>query len=209
MALASANQTIRGLRRIGILALGLMSTKAMEYWYDFTVYPSLIANYGLLYGWIYAASGATILCLGMLWFYNLTKQDWLFIETIKRVRDGRKVGRIRMFFRNLANRGDVAAFIFLCLWKDALIITVYMRRGVGNYTMTARDWKIFWTATIATNVWWGLLVFGVMEGFKRWLAPLIHPTVLYWIYVVIDTIEAFNGWLVSLLPSFPLTWFGL
>jgi len=205
MALKSVNQTIRWLQRIGILVLGLSANKAIVYWYDFTVYPDLIASYGLVRGWLYAAVGSVVLCLGSLWFYNLTKQDWLFLETFKEVRDGHAVGRIRKFFQDLAHRGDALAFFFLCLWQDAFIITVYMRKGSGNYAMTARDWKIFWASTLITEIWWGLIVFGVMETFKRWLTPFAPD----WLYLVINAVEAFNRWIASFIPSFILNWLGL
>ncbi|MDP1690247.1 MAG: hypothetical protein Q8L52_03540 [bacterium] len=204
MALISANQAIRWVQRIGILALGLTANKAMVYWYDFTVYPSLIANYGLIHGWLYAAVGSVGLCLGTLWFYNLTKQDWLLLETLKHVRDGQAMGRIRRFFHNLANRGDAFAFFFLCVWHDAFIATVYMRKGAGNYTMTTRDWKIFWASTLVSEIWWGLVVFGVIESFRNWLAPFAPD----WLYLAINTVEAFNRWLASFVPPLILNWLG-
>ncbi|MCR4276457.1 MAG: hypothetical protein NUV90_03665, partial [Candidatus Parcubacteria bacterium] len=132
MALKSVNQAIRWLQRIGILALGLTANNAMVYWWDFTVYPSLIDKYGLIQGWLYAAGGSILLCLGTLWFYNLTKQDWLLIETAKHVRDGKAAWKIRKFFQGLANRGDALAFFLISIWKDSFITTVYMRKGVGN-----------------------------------------------------------------------------
>lgn len=205
MALKSVNQAIRWLQRIGIFILGFTADKAMVYWYDFTVYPSLIANYGLVRGWLYAAAGSIVLCLGTLWFYNLTKQDWLFLETVKEVRDGQAFWRIRKFFQDLAHRGDALAFVLLCLFKDAFIATVYMRKGAGNYAMTARDWKIFWASTLVSEVWWGLLVFGVIESFRNWLAPYIPD----WLYLAINAVEAFNRWLASFVPSFILNWIGL
>lgn len=204
MALNSANQPIRWVQRIGIFILGFTANKAMVYWYDFTVYPSFIVNYGLVQGWLYAAAGSTILCLATLWFYNLTKQDWLLLEAAKEIRDGQAFGKIRKFFRILLHRGDALAFILLSLSKDAFIATVYMRKGNGNYAMTARDWEIFWSSTLVSEVWWGLLVFGATEGFKNWLAPHVPD----WLHLAIGAVGAFNGWLVSFVPSYALNWFG-
>lgn len=181
MALKSANQTIRLLQRIGILALGLTANTAMVYGYDFIVYPYLIVTHGLFLGWIYATIGSIVLCLGTLWFYDLTKQDWLGIETIKLIRDEPANGRIRKFFHSVVSRGDALAFLLLSLKYDPFITTVYMRHGSGNHTMTARDWKIFWAGAVVSNVWWGAVVFGAIEIFRKWLAPLMNPALLNWL----------------------------
>ncbi len=180
MALKSANKTIRWLQRIGILALGLTVNEVMVYGYDFVIYPYLIVTYGLFLGWTYAVIGSIVLCLGTLWFYDVTKQDWLGIETIKLVRDGEAKGRIRKFFQDLANKGDTLTFFFLSLRYDPFITTVYMRRGSGNHVMSARDWKIFWAGIVVSNAWWGIVVFGAIEIFRKWLAPVISPSILNW-----------------------------
>lgn len=180
MALKSADQAIRWLQRIGILVLGLTANAAMVYGYDFVVYPYLIVTHGLLLGWTYAVIGSIVLCLGTLWFYDVTKQDWLGIEAIKLIRDEPANGRIRKFFHRVANRGDALAFVFLSLKYDPFITTVYMRKGSGNHTMTARDWKIFWASMVVSNAWWGTLVFGAIEVFRKWVAPIIPPSILNW-----------------------------
>lgn len=180
MALTSANQPIRWVQRIGILVLGHTVNFATVYGYDFIVYPYLIVTFGLALGWAYAVIGSIALCLGTIWFYDRTKQDWLGIETIKLVRDGQATGVFGKFFWQLANKGDTIAFLILCLRFDPFIITAYMRKGSGNYTMSARDWKIFWTSMVVCNVWWGLIVFGAIEVFNTWLAPYVPTSALHW-----------------------------
>jgi len=172
---------IRWGQRIGILALGLTTNAAMVYGYDFFVYPYLIATYGFWLGLFYAIPGSTVLCLLSLWFYNVTKQDWLGIETIKRLRDESAKGKIRKFLHRIANKGDILSFLFLSLRHDAFIVTVYMRRGNGNYSMSVRDWKIFWASMLVADVWWGLLVFGAIEAFREWLMPFVPSSILNWL----------------------------
>jgi hypothetical protein len=152
----------------------------MVYSYDFVVYPYLIIAYGLLLGWIYGVIGSIVLCLLTLWFYDVTKQDWLGIETIKLVRDGEAKGRSRKFFQRLAKKGDIATFLFLSLRHDPFITTVYMRRGSGNHVMSARDWKIFWAGIAVSNLWWGMVVFSAIEIFNKWLSPFVPPSVINW-----------------------------
>ena len=163
-----ADQPIRWWRRVGVWVLGLTVNKVMEYGYNFGVYPKLIGHYGLTLGWTLAVIGSILLCLGTLWFYDVTKTDWIILETAKQMRDDPAVGRFRKFFKQIANRGDWIAFMFLSTVKDAFITTVYMRRGSGNYTMTNRDWKIFWASIAVSNLWWGLAVFGVLKALQEW-----------------------------------------
>jgi len=172
MALNSADQGIRWQKRLGILILGLTVNEAMVLGYDFVVYPFLIVHYGLVWGWMLAVEGSIVLCLATLMFYDMTKQDWLGIETIKTVRDGEAKGKVRKFFRILLDRSDMFAFFFLSIRYDPFITTVYMRRG-SSFTMTARDWKIFWAGIVVSNLWWGLVVFGAIEAFRKWIAPLL------------------------------------
>lgn len=160
-------------KRISILALGLTVNSALVVGYDWVVYPYLIATFGLLLGWLYALLGSIVLCLGSLWFYDLTQQDWLGIETLKALRDAPAAGRMRRVLHTVANRGDALAFLLLCVKYDPFITTVYMRRGRGNHTMAARDWKIFWLSVVVANLWWGLFVFGVIHLCTQWLKPLI------------------------------------
>ncbi|MFA5997908.1 MAG: hypothetical protein WC814_00710 [Candidatus Paceibacterota bacterium] len=165
------SQPTRLHKRIGILILGHLGNFLMVYGYDFVVYPYLLVTFGFLLGWLYAVIGSIVLCLGTLWFYDVTKQDWLGIETIKLLRDEQAVGRARKLFQRIITKSDVLAFLLLSIKYDPFIVTVYMRRGSGNHVMSARDWKVFWASIVVTNVWWGLAIFGVIEIFERWLMP--------------------------------------
>lgn len=180
MALKPANQPIRWKERVGILILGITANSVMAYGYDFIIYPYLIITYGLLLGWLYATAGSIVLCLGTLWFYDHTKRDWLGIETIKLIRDEQGTGKVRKFFQRIASKGDMLAFFLLSFRYDPVITTVYLRRGSGNHLMTARDWKIFWASIVVSNAWWGMMVFGAIEIFKKWLAPFLS-SFLYWL----------------------------
>ena len=168
-------------RRVGVLVLGLSVNTATVIGYDWVVYPYFIWTFGVGPGFLLGIAGSIVLCLGSLWFYDLTREDWLGIETVKALRDVPVKGRIRRFFRRVATRGDPLAFLFLCLKYDAFITTVYMRRR-GSHRMTPRDWKIFWGSMLLSNLWWALVVFGAMETFKG-VAPSVFA-VLQWLGLV-------------------------
>lgn len=175
MELNTANRPIRWKERIGILILGLAGNAVMVYGYNFLVYPWLMGHFGFVMGWFYAVLGSIILCLATLWFYDVTKQDWLGIETIKLIRDKPPSDRMGKFFYDITNKSDVVAFIFLSIKYDPFITVVYMRRGSGNHEMSARDWKIFWAGVVVSNAWWGILMIGALTGLEKWLpAPIFN-----------------------------------
>lgn len=163
----------RAGKKAALWTIGHTIDTAMSYGYDFIAYPYLILTFGLGLGWLYATLGSIILCLGTLWVYDYTKQDWLGIETIKLLRDEPAKGGLRAFLKRLMDKSDYLAFVALSIHYDPFIVTVYMRRGSGNHTMGKRDWKIFWTSVIVANAWWGLVVFGVLEAAQHWLLPLL------------------------------------
>lgn len=158
-------------KKVGILTAGHIANFFMTYGYDFVVYPYLFLTFGTTLGWLYATLGSILLCLGTLWFYDYTKQDWLGIEMIKLLRDEAPAHPVRSFFHHLMNKGDLVAFLLLSIKYDPFIVTVYMRRGSSNHVMTSRDWKIFWGSVIVSNLWWGSVIFGVIEIVQRWLMP--------------------------------------
>ena len=158
-------------KKLGLWTVGHTVDFFMTWGYDLVIYPYLFLTFGTFLGWIYATIGSILLCLGTLWFYDYTKQDWLGIETIKLLRDEPGTHPIRTFFHRLMNKGDALAFIALSIHYDPFIVTVYMRRGSGNHLMSGRDWKIFWASVVVANLWWGLVVFGAIELVRNWLLP--------------------------------------
>ena len=103
--------------------------------------------------------------------YDWSKTDWLLIETLKGLREDQSPGRWKQFIRKLLRKSDVLAFFVLC-FDDPITVTLYLRHGSHQYNgMSARDWKIFFAATVVANLYWIIGWSAVIEGAK-WLISL-------------------------------------
>ena len=175
MALKSANQPIRWKERIGILAIGHGFKQAEEFFFDYLLYPGVIAWPGAILGGLVMTVVAALACYLYIQLYDWAKKDWLGLELLKGMRDGEeKQNRITRFFQRVIRRGDWLAFLVLSCQTDAFMTTVYMRRGANEYNgMSGRDWRIFWGSIVVSNLWWATLMTFVVEGvrhFLNWLA---------------------------------------
>ncbi|MDO8569379.1 MAG: hypothetical protein Q7R89_01175 [bacterium] len=129
--------------------------------FDLALYPAVIWYLGLFYGAGIMWFLSLVVCYLTLLFYDWCKIDWLGIESIKEVREGREEkGLFHRLMSWVLNRGDLAVFLFVSVKWDPFICVVYMRRGAHEYNgMTRRDWQIFAASVVLSNAWWTMVVF--------------------------------------------------
>lgn len=174
--------TIGGQRVIGVsqasmwiraaeLAAGFCSNTALNFVWDWLLYPFVIFKYGPLWGGLAMSLASFAACIGLLGLYDLLKRDWLGIEAVKTLRDGVAHGRIRRAIASILRWGDIPAFIALSLYFDPFITVAYLRRqqfgGMGR-----REWGIFIASwAVANGVWIVVCFLGVrgLQGLWRLL----------------------------------------
>ena len=174
MALKSANQPIRWKERIGTVVIGHSVKQAEEYFFSYIAYPAAIAYFGSVVGGVLMTTLSAFVCYLYLVFYDWAKKDWFGFEAIKEIRDGESTqGRLAKWGQAFARKGDLAAFVFWSSVSDPFMTTLYLRKGAGNYNgMSRRDWAIFWSSVLVSNVGWTLIVFAVVELFRAVLKIL-------------------------------------
>jgi hypothetical protein len=154
------------------LAVGLTTNQAIDYLFNFVLYPLVIYHFGLLVGGLVMMLLSFVACLLSLWFYDWSKRDWLGIEAIKGLKDyegSKSLGRLSGW---LLRKSDPVVFLFLSLKYDPFITTAYLRHGAFN-GMSRRDWRIFLGSTVVANVYWTLACFmgiSLVEWVWGWLA---------------------------------------
>lgn len=153
----------------GRLFTGLAMKKLMEWAFDYVLYPFTLAYVGYLWGSIIMIALAVIVNYLIIRAYDWAEVDWLFIEEIKRIRDGEDVQLtgILKWFKPLLKKGDVVAFFVLCA-DDPVTATLYLRKGSHLYNgLNSREWFIFWAANVVSNLYWIGAIILTLESFKH------------------------------------------
>lgn len=146
--------------------IGVMSYKAVDYTFDYALYPWVIYQLGLLYGGLVMAVLSLLSCLLNLRVYDWLKRDWLGIERVKAMRIYTGASRTRRLIAWLLTRSDVAAFVVLSVRFDPFITTAFLRHGSYN-GLSRRDWRIFCGSVILSNASWAVVCWGGVEALKK------------------------------------------
>ena len=147
--------------KIGILTLGiLVKSFIFGYFFDYLLYPFVIWKKGLIKGGLMMTVLAGLVYYLLLIFYDWSRRDWLGIEAIKGLKDYNGNSKIRRFTSWILRKSDIVVLLFLSIKYDAFIITAYMRHGNHQYNgLARRDWKIFFSSLIISNIYWSLAAF--------------------------------------------------
>ena len=148
---------------------GLLLKHSINEPFDLILYPAVLLWLGNIWGGLVMTALSVVLNVIIIRAYDWSKTDWLLIETLKGVRDEAvSVGKRKRLIRRLLQKSDTLAFFILCL-DDPITATLYLRKGSHQYNgMSARDWKIFFAATIVANLYWIIGIASVIEVVK-WL----------------------------------------
>jgi hypothetical protein len=178
----------------GRFAGGILMKKSMEWVFDYGLYPFTLVYLGYLWGGIAMVVLATIINYYIIKAYDWAEVDWLFIEEIKKIRDGEdvKLTGILKWLKPLLKKGDVLAFFVLCA-DDPVTAVLYLRKGSHLYNgLNGREWRIFWAANIVANLYWIGAIAVALESSTYWLRPLVKG------------VESLVQWVGPFIPSFEL-----
>jgi len=158
---------IRLVERIGTLTAG-HSFKFFEgLAIDKFLYPGVIASMGPLDGGLIMLAFTFVENLFLIWVYDQTKRDWFGFEALKKSIARQEEKERKWLVRFV--RGT--KFFFLTFASDSFFTTLSLRKGIETYDgLKARDWLIYVSSTILSNLSWLLVISGLLEVF-RWLMP--------------------------------------
>jgi hypothetical protein len=143
-------------KRLATLAVGLTGNWAINYGFDFVLYPFMLYTFGTVTGWAIMVALSLAFSLVTVWFYDWSKKDWLGIELAKSLRDEGKLGKLTAW---ALQKSDPIMLVILSVQFEPVITTLYMRRGVGQYNgFSRRDWTNFSLSMLVANLYWGLVV---------------------------------------------------
>jgi len=176
--------------KIGILGIGHAANALMVYGFDYLLYPYIVIKCGMVRGGVIMAFLAFVSCWLTMLFYDATKKDWLGIEMLKEAKTYKGTSKIRRWVANIINRSEILTIILLSIQFDAFVATAYMRRGVGKFNgMGKRDWIIFLTSWVISNVYWTVAsFFGATMIIRFWNVFLKIGSIALRIFILLGAL---------------------
>jgi len=158
--------------RTAELATGLATSAAINWAFDWLLYPYAIFKLGLVWGGVAMSVASFLSCILVLWLYDLLKRDWLGIEAIKRLRDTDGQTRLRGLLSRMLRRSNAVAFLVLSIQFDPFITVAYLRHGRFD-GLSRRDWRIFLGSWAVGNGSWIMACFLGVSALT-WLWQFVH-----------------------------------
>lgn len=151
--------------RLRLWIAGIGSYYIFTYLYDYVVVSFLLIYLGFIQGVIVVMVLSILIDLGTLRFYDWLKKDWLALETLKDLQHKKNfIGKLLNFVHD---KGAFITIVVLSLTSNAFIVTAYMRKGSFQYNgLTKRDWGVFLSSSLLTNLYWVFLIAGGIEIVK-------------------------------------------
>jgi hypothetical protein len=160
-------------RRLGLLASGLVLKKAMDYLFDYGVYPVALLAFGTVAGGLLMTAISVVMNILVIRAYDWARMDFLFLEGLKEFRSCETGPWWRRKLARLQRAGDLPAFVLLSWFEDPVVVTLYLRRGSHLYNGFARrDWIVFAGSSVLANLFWTLNLTSVM-ALLWWIWSLI------------------------------------
>ncbi len=158
---------LKRIKYFFLLVSGLLLKRAINYPFDYVVYPIVIAWLGSIIGGIILTLIALVVNVFIIRAYDWSKTDWFLIEKLKSIENNTETTlfvRLLKFFR----KNKVVTFLILCL-DDPVTVTLYFRKGSHLYNgMSKEDWRNYFISSIIANVYWIIGWSLVIEIF-RWI----------------------------------------
>jgi len=166
------------LKNLGVVAIGWTSNSVGESLFSYVIYPFIILKLGMLVGVPIVIALSFAVCCFTFWFYDWSQKDWLGLEKLKAIREGRGDSKAGWIASRFLRGSKWLAFLYITFKYDAFMATIFMREGAYQFNgLSWRDKKIFLLSfTLSALTWWPL-VCGVLYGgdwaWETWLKSFV------------------------------------
>ncbi|MFA6520148.1 MAG: hypothetical protein WCT44_00920 [Candidatus Paceibacterota bacterium] len=159
--------------RLKLWITGIGSYYVITYLYDYVVVSFLLIYLGFVEGIVVVMILSMLIDFWTLKFYDWFKKDWLALETLKDLQYRKNfIGKL---FNFVQNKSTFVTIVVLSLTSNAFIVTAYMRKGSFKYDgLTKRDWLVFLSSSLLTNLYWVFLIAGGIEIVKYSYQAIIN-----------------------------------
>jgi len=170
--------------RIGTIATAHALLTALDWPFDYVLYPTVLIFCGPLLGTALMMTLALLLNVAILRMYVANGTDWLGVrevEALKHTVDLAKTEHIVTRALQWATRhGDTATFFFFSIFKDPFWTVAFLRKGRPG-PITPRDWRVFWASFAVANLYWAgrwvLTIEGALWIYQTMFDPIVRVPV--------------------------------
>jgi hypothetical protein len=153
--------------RLATFGIGLLIKKASDYVFDYLLYPAALIFLGYLWGGIVMTIASVFLNLLVIRAYDWAKRDFLLLETLKQLRTSDSTHWGKRLLAAALSKGDAVAFFILSWFEDPIVVTLYLRKGSGQFDgLSRRDWAIFGASTLVSNLMWAGSLVSLIEVYR-------------------------------------------
>lgn len=159
------------LNRILLFLTGATTFTAINYSFDFILYPFVIYHMGVLYGFFIMILLSFLFCWLYFIIYDYLKRDFLGIEYSKEkmhsiIANNDSVG-VKLLLVKILRKSRVLLFVFLSVYFDPFVAVAFERKGNFEYNgLSARDWRLFIVSLLISNGFWASTVFLGLSFFE-------------------------------------------
>lgn len=182
--------SVLSVKKFSIISVAHSILYATDYWFDNILYPAVLLLFGKMVGLIILIILSGIICFGLLVLHAKSKVDWLGVDVVEEIKVKTRA-KIEEFYSKRGvwwrivhlttyllilpprivlwalDKSDFAAFVALSIYTDALKTTAFLRHGRKG-SLSRRDYKIFYSSIVLSNLWWTLR-WSVIIEFVKWL----------------------------------------
>lgn len=186
--LKKQERSARVIKKTKLLVISHTILTIADWLFDNVLYPFVLIWLGNFNGLILMTVLSSIYCFLLLKYYMASKEDWLGVDVLEMVKDnadywlnkirnqaGFVWGIYKIFFYLpikilrlviwALKKNDVAAFIGLSIYEDAFKTTAFLKHGRKG-GLGRRDWVVFWSSILVSNLWWTLQWSVIIAVFK-------------------------------------------
>jgi hypothetical protein len=149
------------LQKFAERVAGWSTLTALSVAIDDFLWPAVMLWQGPIAGGITMFWVALLGNLILIWAYDKIKKDVLAFEDLRGLMEQEQKGFFKRLMAKTIKVGRVPAFVVISFY-DPFLSVIFMRRGVGKYTMEKRDWGYFGLAMMIACVgwtfWWQIVI---------------------------------------------------
>ena len=154
---------VKTYKGISVIALAHALIWFVNNVFDWVVYTSVIAYFGLINGFFIMIPLSIIFNLILLFTYNKIGEDIFGAEALKKSKD-RLTHNKPSWLKSVIVSSEFLSLLFLSVYDPFLTLVFFRNKKPNQKGLSLHDWKIFLFSTLISNAWWSVVLFTGMSA---------------------------------------------